>query len=63
MLILSRAKNQRIVIDGQLGIWITVIEVAAGKVRLGFEGPKGVTIDREEVHRDKLKHGTRKRGT
>lgn len=48
MLVLSRKKNESIVIDGQ--IVITVIEIRGDKVRLGIEAPREVPIHREEVY-------------
>lgn len=47
MLVLSRKKNESIVIDG--GIEITVVEIRGGKVRLGFSAPKGIKVHRSEV--------------
>lgn len=51
MLILSRKREQKIVISG--GIVVTVVEVRAGKVRLGFEGPDDVKFLREELKEKK----------
>ena len=47
MLVLSRKKNEKIVIDRQ--ITITVVQVRGGKVRLGIEAPKEVSVRRDEV--------------
>ena len=47
MLVLSRKKNESIVINDQ--IVITVVEVRGDKVRLGIEAPKDVSIHRQEV--------------
>lgn len=47
MLVLSRKKNEAIIIDDQ--IRITVIEIRGDKVRLGIEAPREVTIHRDEV--------------
>ena len=47
MLVLSRKKNEAIVIDGD--IIITVIEVRGDKVRLGIVAPKEVPVHRSEV--------------
>ncbi len=50
MLVLSRKKNERILIKGKDGdIRIVVIEADKGKIRLGIEAPKGCTILREEL--------------
>ncbi|MCA8993492.1 MAG: carbon storage regulator CsrA [Planctomycetaceae bacterium] len=48
MLVLSRKKNESIVIDDR--IRITVVEVRGDKVRLGVEAPRDVAIHREEVY-------------
>ena len=48
MLVLSRKKNESIVIDGN--IVITIVEVRGDKVRLGIEAPREVPIHRSEVH-------------
>jgi carbon storage regulator len=49
MLVLTRKKDQQIVIDDV--IRVTVIAIEGNRVRLGFEAPLDVKIDREEVHR------------
>ena len=50
MLVLSRKKNEGIIISGNDGpIRVIVIEAEKGKVRLGIEAPKGRTIIREEL--------------
>ncbi len=48
MLVLSRKRNESIVIDEN--IVITVVEVRGDKVRLGIEAPREVPINRSEVH-------------
>lgn len=48
MLVLSRARGEQIVIDGN--ITVTVLEIRGDKVRLGFDGPAEVPIHRQEVH-------------
>ena len=47
MLVLSRKKNESIVIDG--AVTITIVEVRGDKVRLGIEAPREVPIHRSEV--------------
>ncbi|MEX0650037.1 MAG: carbon storage regulator CsrA [Candidatus Andersenbacteria bacterium] len=48
MLVLSRKKNERVVIDGN--IVITVVDIRGDKVRLGIEAPKEVPVHRQEVY-------------
>ncbi|QDU81614.1 hypothetical protein Pla110_33570 [Polystyrenella longa] len=48
MLVLSRKKNEKIVIDDN--IVITIVEVRGDKVRLGIEAPKDVPIHRSEIY-------------
>ena len=52
MLVLSRKKNESIVIGDN--IVVTVVEIQGDKVRLGFQAPKEVAIHRREVY-DKIK--------
>lgn len=47
MLILSRAKNEEIVIGGN--IVVTVVGIGGGDVRLGITAPKDVSVNRREV--------------
>lgn len=49
MLVLSRKKNERVKIGGDL--WVTVVEIRGDKVRLGFDAPPEVPVHREEVAR------------
>jgi len=48
MLVLSRKKNESIVIGDN--VVITVIEVRGDKVRLGIQAPREVPIHRSEVY-------------
>ena len=48
MLVLSRKKNESIVIDDR--IVLTIVDVRGDKVRLGIEAPRDVPIHRSEVH-------------
>ena len=48
MLVLSRKKNECIVIDDK--ITITVVEIRGDKVRLGIEAPTDIPVHREEVY-------------
>ncbi|MDD3469908.1 MAG: carbon storage regulator CsrA [Thermoguttaceae bacterium] len=47
MLVLSRKKNESIVINNE--ITIVVVEIRGDKVRLGVEAPKEVPVHRQEV--------------
>jgi carbon storage regulator len=47
MLVLSRARGQRIVLDGN--IVVTVVSLHGNRVRLGIEAPAEVDISRQEV--------------
>lgn len=48
MLVLSRKKDEKIIIGDK--ITIMVIEIRGDKVRLGIEAPKEVTVHRQEVY-------------
>ncbi len=54
MLVLSRKKNESIVINND--IVITIVEIRGDKVRLGIVAPKDVPVHREEVYQ--AIHGT-----
>ena len=56
MLVLSRKKNESIVIRDDFVI--TVVEVRGDKVRLGIEAPKEVPVHRREVY-EKIKESER----
>jgi len=61
MLVLSRKKNESIVINDD--ITIVVVEIRGDKVRLGVEAPKEVPVHRREVfdaiHRNELATGNK----
>lgn len=48
MLVLSRKKNEVVVIDDD--IRIVIVDIRGDKVRLGIEAPKNVSVHREEVY-------------
>lgn len=54
MLVLSRKKNESIVINND--ITVTVVEIRGDKVRLGIVAPKEVPVHRQEVY-DAIHHG------
>jgi len=47
MLVLSRKKNEAVVINGN--IKVTIVEVRGDKVRLGIDAPQDIAIHREEI--------------
>ena len=47
MLVLSRKKNESIVINDN--VIVTVIDVRGDKVRIGIEAPRDVSVHRQEV--------------
>ncbi|QDT31756.1 carbon storage regulator CsrA [Thalassoglobus polymorphus] len=55
MLVLSRKKNESIVIDEN--IVITVVEIRGDKVRLGIQAPREVPIHRQEIFESLIKRG------
>jgi carbon storage regulator len=48
MLVLSRKKNESIIINDD--ITIVVVEIRGDKVRLGVEAPKEIPVHRNEVY-------------
>lgn len=52
MLVLSRQRDETVVLkllSGQL-IRVTVVDIRGDKVRLGFDAPPNVAVNREEIH-------------
>ena len=49
MLILSRRKDESIIIDGN--IEVKILEIGDGKVRIGIEAPQDIDIFREELYK------------
>jgi len=47
MLVLSRKKNESIVINDD--IVVTIVEIRGDKVRLGIEAPRDIPVHRREV--------------
>ena len=54
MLVLSRKKNESIIINNE--ITIVVVEIRGDKVRLGVEAPKEVPVHRREVYEAIKRH-------
>jgi carbon storage regulator len=48
MLVLTRKKNESIVINDV--IKVTVVEIRGDKVRLGIEAPREIDVHRQEVY-------------
>lgn len=48
MLILTRKKGESIVVNEN--IEITILDAGDGKIKIGIEAPKNVTIHRKEVY-------------
>ena len=55
MLVLSRKKNESVVINND--IRIVVVEIRGDKVRLGIEAPREVPVHRQEVYDAIRLHG------
>lgn len=56
MLVLSRHKDERILIGDD--IVITIVEIGRNKVRVGVQAPRAVIVDREEYRKQKKKDET-----
>lgn len=48
MLVLSRKKDEKIIIGDKIAIM--VVDIQGDKVRLGIAAPRDVTVHREEVY-------------
>ncbi|MBC3496140.1 carbon storage regulator [Pseudomonas sp. SWRI100] len=56
MLMLSRNIGKAVIIGGN--IRVSVAQVNGCQVRLGIEAPRGVVVDREEIHQRRVAEGT-----
>ncbi len=54
MLVLTRRKDESIMIDGN--IEIKIVRIADDKVRIGIDAPKNVSIHRKEIQ-EKIDNG------
>lgn len=52
MLVLSRRKNESIVIGDT--IEVTIVEIRGDKVRIGIQAPTAIGVDRKEIYELKL---------
>ena len=59
MLVLSRKKNQSIIINDD--ITIMVVEIRGDKVRLGIEAPREIPVHRKEVY-EAIQQGQKQKG-
>lgn len=50
MLVLSRKKNESLVIGDKGQIVLHIVEIRGDKVRLGIEAPQDVPVHRQEVY-------------
>lgn len=57
MLVLSRHKNEKIIIGDN--IILTVLEIRGDSVRLGIDAPNNVPVHREEIYEEIKRHGKR----
>jgi carbon storage regulator len=55
MLVLSRNKDQRIMIGDD--VVLTIVDIKGDKVRLGIDAPKDIPVHRQEVY-DQIKNQT-----
>lgn len=53
MLVLSRKKNESIIIGDN--VTVTIVEIRGDKVKIGIEAPVDVSVDRVEVREAKNK--------
>lgn len=52
MLVLERRNGEKIIINGNITLTVKIVE--NGRVKIAFEAPEHVTIDREEIHAKRI---------
>ena len=57
MLVLSRLRDQSIIINDN--VVVTIVDIRGDKVRLGIEAPSEIPVHRREVHEAILREKTR----
>lgn len=55
MLVLSRKTSENVIISTAGGIKISILSVKGNNVKLGFDAPENIEIDREEIFERKCK--------
>jgi carbon storage regulator len=55
MLVLSRKASENVIISTAGGIKVSILSVNGNNVKLGFEAPENIAIDREEIFERKRK--------
>lgn len=56
MLVLSRHRDESIVIGEKGDVKVTIIDIRGDKVRIGIEAPETVPVHRQEVY-DRIQQG------
>lgn len=56
MLILNRKENESIIIDDR--IEIKILEIADGKIKIGIEAPKEISVLRKEIYEEVKEENT-----
>lgn len=56
MLVLSRKQGEQICIGE--GVVVTVIEVHGGRVQIGIQAPREISVDRQEIRQRKIEEGS-----
>ena len=62
MLVISRKKNESLVLGADGEIVVTIVEIRGDKARIGIESPRETPVHRKEVH-DAIKRSEREKET